>query len=117
MSPSTKDFISDRDESTASRLVPLMPLDQAEPCPSTPPARSRYPDCVGAREMPQQGPAYRHRRPRRHAGRGRASDSCIRHATMRSQMIHARVRTQATRISTVCVAEKPSAPTTQPCTR
>jgi hypothetical protein len=39
MSPSTKDFISDRDESTASRLVPLMPLDQAELCPSTPPAR------------------------------------------------------------------------------
>jgi hypothetical protein len=36
MSPSTKDFISDRDESTASRLVPLMPLDQAELCARRP---------------------------------------------------------------------------------
>jgi hypothetical protein len=46
-----------------------------------------------------------------------ASESGMRQAITTSQIIHARVRTQATRIRMVCVSEKPSEPTTQPCTR
>jgi hypothetical protein len=51
------------------------------------------------------------------SARRRASESCMRQATTTSQIIHATLTTQATRIRIVCVPEKPSEPTTQPCTR
>ena len=41
-------------------------------------------------------------------------DSRIRQAATTNQIIHARVRTQASTIRIVCVGEKPSEPSTQP---
>jgi hypothetical protein len=43
--------------------------------------------------------------------------TCIRQATTASQIIHTRSRTKASTIAIVSVREKPSEPTTQPCTR
>ena len=56
-------------------------------------------------------------RPRLHRPGDGASESCIRQATTTSQIIHARSRTQASTMAIDCVREKPSEPTTQPCTR
>ena len=54
--------------------------------------------------------------PRYRPGDGHAS-ACVRRARTASQIIHARLKAQASRISVVCVPERPSEPTTQPCAR
>ena len=52
-----------------------------------------------------------------HPAKMGASEPCIGRATTTSQIIHARLTTQATKIRIVCVLEKPWDPTTQPCNR
>ena len=75
------------------------------------------PDVLRLAEVPIPTPEHDEVLIRIHATTVTSAESGMRQATTTSQIIHARVRTQATRIRIVCVSEKPSEPTTHPCTR